>query len=76
MTWERSTQPRGPAMKPVLHSFGGSGDGTSPDADLVYIKSTLYGTTDEGGARKAVKFHGWQGWKDAIGDGVVVFSWQ
>jgi|HubBroStandDraft_2_1064218.scaffolds.fasta_scaffold02941_3 uncharacterized repeat protein (TIGR03803 family) len=35
----------------VLHSFGiGSGDGTYPDAGLLNVKDTLYGTTDSGGA--------------------------
>ncbi len=34
----------------VLHSFGGSGDGNGPLAGLINVKSTLYGTTMEGGA--------------------------
>jgi uncharacterized repeat protein (TIGR03803 family) len=33
----------------VLHSFGGSGDGTNPYAGLIDVKGTLYGTTDDGG---------------------------
>jgi uncharacterized repeat protein (TIGR03803 family) len=34
----------------VLHSFGGSGDGAYPDAGLIDLKGTLYGTTSGGGA--------------------------
>ncbi len=34
----------------VLHSFGGSGDGTFPQAALFNVNGTLYGTTEEGGA--------------------------
>jgi uncharacterized repeat protein (TIGR03803 family) len=35
----------------VLHSFkGGSGDGEDPEAGLLNVKGTLYGTTFEGGA--------------------------
>jgi len=34
----------------VLHSFGGSGDGSNPEADLINAKGTLYGTTFYGGA--------------------------
>jgi uncharacterized repeat protein (TIGR03803 family) len=34
----------------VLHSFGGSGDGTYPSAGLVNVNGTLYGTTVAGGA--------------------------
>jgi uncharacterized repeat protein (TIGR03803 family) len=35
----------------VLHSFGtGSGDGQYPEAGLLNVKGTLYGTTSEGGA--------------------------
>ena len=34
----------------VLHSFGGSGDGQEPQADLININGTLYGTTVLGGA--------------------------
>jgi uncharacterized repeat protein (TIGR03803 family) len=33
----------------VLHSFGGSGDGAYPEAGLLSVKGTLYGTTMEGG---------------------------
>jgi uncharacterized repeat protein (TIGR03803 family) len=34
----------------VLHSFGNGKDGTRPDAALVEVKSTLYGTTGSGGS--------------------------
>jgi len=35
----------------VLHSFGSSGtDGTGPSAGLIDVKSTLYGTTSQGGS--------------------------
>ncbi len=35
----------------VLYSFkGGSGDGENPDAELINVKGTLYGTTQKGGA--------------------------
>jgi uncharacterized repeat protein (TIGR03803 family) len=34
----------------VLHSFGGAGDGKYPQADLVEMNGTLYGTTVVGGA--------------------------
>jgi uncharacterized repeat protein (TIGR03803 family) len=34
----------------VLHSFGGAGDGSGPLSGLIYVKGTLYGTTNEGGA--------------------------
>jgi uncharacterized repeat protein (TIGR03803 family) len=33
----------------VLHSFGGSGDGAYPGADLINVNGTLYGTTLLGG---------------------------
>ncbi|HLY00900.1 MAG TPA: choice-of-anchor tandem repeat GloVer-containing protein [Candidatus Cybelea sp.] len=33
----------------VLHSFGGTGDGASPSADLINVKGTLYSTTGSGG---------------------------
>lgn len=33
----------------VIHSFGGSGDGASPDGALLDVDGTLYGTTDSGG---------------------------
>ncbi|MFY9663438.1 MAG: choice-of-anchor tandem repeat GloVer-containing protein [Candidatus Cybelea sp.] len=33
----------------VLHSFGGSGDGTYPLAGLINVHGTLYGTTQYGG---------------------------
>ncbi len=41
----------GSATETVLHSFGGSGDGSSPEAGLVDVKGTLYGTTRVGGAK-------------------------
>jgi uncharacterized repeat protein (TIGR03803 family) len=34
----------------VLHSFGGSGDGGHPQADLINVNGTFYGTTSEAGA--------------------------
>lgn len=34
----------------VLYSFAGNGDGIGPSAALTVVKSTLYGTTYEGGA--------------------------
>jgi uncharacterized repeat protein (TIGR03803 family) len=34
----------------VLHSFGGSGDGTNPYARLLNVNGTLYGTAFYGGA--------------------------
>ena len=34
----------------VLHSFAGSGDGEAPQAGLVNVNGTLYGTTLAGGA--------------------------
>jgi uncharacterized repeat protein (TIGR03803 family) len=34
----------------VLHSFGGSGDGSFPNATLLNVNGTLYGTTRSGGA--------------------------
>ena len=37
----------------MLHSFGSGTDGTGPTADLINVKSTLYGTTEEGGAYNA-----------------------
>ncbi|HEY1654555.1 MAG TPA: choice-of-anchor tandem repeat GloVer-containing protein [Candidatus Tumulicola sp.] len=33
----------------VLHSFGASGDGADPEAGLIDVKGTLYGTTTAGG---------------------------
>src|ERR1700733_14806831 len=33
----------------VIHSFGGSGDGARPDADLIDVDGTFYGTTSGGG---------------------------
>jgi uncharacterized repeat protein (TIGR03803 family) len=33
----------------VLHSFGGSGDGDYPNASLINVKGTLYGTTVSAG---------------------------
>lgn len=37
----------------VLHSFGSGTDGSGPTADLINVKGTLYGTTEEGGAHNA-----------------------
>lgn len=34
----------------VLHSFGKGTDGSEPQADLIDVKGTLYGTTTNGGA--------------------------
>lgn len=34
----------------LLHSFGGSGDGANPSAGLAFDGTTLYGTTQGGGA--------------------------
>jgi uncharacterized repeat protein (TIGR03803 family) len=34
----------------VLHSFGGASDGRSPEAGVLSINGTLYGTTEYGGA--------------------------
>ena len=36
----------------VLHSFGSGTDGFSPEAGLIKVKGTLYGTTYEGGTLK------------------------
>jgi hypothetical protein len=36
----------------MLHSFGGSGDGTHPFDGLVNVKRRLYGMTHNGGANK------------------------
>jgi uncharacterized repeat protein (TIGR03803 family) len=35
----------------LLHSFGGHGDGTLPEAALLDVNGTLYGTTSRGGER-------------------------
>jgi uncharacterized repeat protein (TIGR03803 family) len=34
----------------VLDSFGAKGDGANPEAGLINVKGTLYGTTEFGGA--------------------------
>ena len=34
----------------VLHSFADTPDGADPEAGLVDVKGTLFGTTDQGGA--------------------------
>jgi uncharacterized repeat protein (TIGR03803 family) len=34
----------------ILHSFGSGTDGASPEAGLIDVGGTLYGTTEEGGA--------------------------
>jgi uncharacterized repeat protein (TIGR03803 family) len=33
----------------VLHSFGSGSDGSAPQASLIDVKNTLYGTTSSGG---------------------------
>jgi uncharacterized repeat protein (TIGR03803 family) len=39
-------------IEKVLYSFGGSGDdGSEPNAGLINVKGTLYGTTSAGGAK-------------------------
>ena len=38
------------SAKDVLHSFGSGGDGTAPEAGLLNVNGTLYGTTSTGGA--------------------------
>ncbi|HEX4159364.1 MAG TPA: choice-of-anchor tandem repeat GloVer-containing protein [Rhizomicrobium sp.] len=38
-----------PGNLTVLHSFGGDGDGVYPEASLLYLNGTLYGTTNGGG---------------------------
>jgi uncharacterized repeat protein (TIGR03803 family) len=38
------------AREKVLHSFGGAADGLEPQAGLINVKGTLYGTTPFGGA--------------------------
>jgi uncharacterized repeat protein (TIGR03803 family) len=40
----------------VLHAFGNSPDGASPQAGLVDVNGTLYGTTYSGGANECFKF--------------------
>jgi uncharacterized repeat protein (TIGR03803 family) len=35
----------------VLHSFGGTGDGAFPEAGLINVNGTLYGTTENGGGK-------------------------
>ena len=37
----------------VLHSFGDVPDGAAPEAGLIDVKGTLYGTTEQGGAHNA-----------------------
>ncbi|MGA8535344.1 MAG: choice-of-anchor tandem repeat GloVer-containing protein [Candidatus Tumulicola sp.] len=39
-----------PPTETVLHSFGGSGDGSTPYGPLLGVSGTLYGTTLSGGA--------------------------
>lgn len=36
----------------VLHTFGGAGDGTNPEAPLIVHDGTLYGTATSGGASR------------------------
>ena len=38
------------SQETVLHSFAGAPDGAYPDASLIDVKGTLYGTTDSGGS--------------------------
>src|SRR5262249_31939691 len=38
-------------IEKVLHSFGSPSDGVSPQASLIYVNGTLYGTTYAGGTR-------------------------
>jgi uncharacterized repeat protein (TIGR03803 family) len=40
----------------VLHNFGGSGDGTYPEAGLINVKGTFYGTTMGGGANCSASY--------------------
>ena len=49
---EPSSRSRRPGTETVLYSFkgGSSGDGTLPDAGLINVNGTLYGTTSVGGA--------------------------
>lgn len=42
----------------VLHSFGGSGDGSAPVAGLINVKGLLYGTTLEGGSYSCDRLYG------------------
>jgi uncharacterized repeat protein (TIGR03803 family) len=37
----------------VLHSFGDTPDGNDPNAGLINVNGTLYGTTSLGGAKNA-----------------------
>jgi uncharacterized repeat protein (TIGR03803 family) len=41
-------RPTGAAYK-ILHDFSGTPDGANPQAPLMYVKDTLYGTTENGG---------------------------
>jgi uncharacterized repeat protein (TIGR03803 family) len=43
----------GTGAETVLHSFGGTGDGSTPYASLIDVKGKLYGTTETGGAAAA-----------------------
>jgi uncharacterized repeat protein (TIGR03803 family) len=40
----------------VLHSFGGKGDGDTPQAELLLVKNLLYGTASGGGAGYGMVF--------------------
>ena len=42
----------------VLHSFGGSGDGSGPDARLALLDGLLYGTTAHGGGSGCASYDG------------------
>jgi len=44
-----SMRPTGAQYK-ILHDFSGTPDGANPQAPLTYVKDTLYGTTENGGA--------------------------
>jgi uncharacterized repeat protein (TIGR03803 family) len=37
-------------VEQLVHSFAGGADGSSPEAGLIEVGSTLYGTTSAGGA--------------------------
>jgi uncharacterized repeat protein (TIGR03803 family) len=42
----------------VLHTFGGSPDGSTPYAGLIDVNGTLYGTTAGGGAARCRVYGG------------------
>lgn len=45
--WQR---PRPSGTETVLNTFGSGSDGAGPQAGLINVKGTLYGTTQAGGA--------------------------